>query len=94
MYKDVDKLRHGPVWNLYEINIQDQTNGKSKPRVQYLVTRNIVHVIRDMMANPAFRDVMRFAPETHWTSEAKTERIFDNMWSANWWARMQVSLTD
>ncbi|KAG9091276.1 hypothetical protein FS749_016664 [Ceratobasidium sp. UAMH 11750] len=91
LYTDVDQLKHGPVWHLYEINIKN-TLDSNKPRVQYLITRNVVDVIRDMMANPAFRDLLKYAPETYWTSEAKTERVFSDMWSADWWPRMQEEL--
>ncbi|KAG8730829.1 hypothetical protein FRC10_002340, partial [Ceratobasidium sp. 414] len=91
LYTDINKLRHSPIWHLYEININDQSD-PTKPRVQYLVACNIMDVIQDMMGNPAFRKPMKYTPETHWTSEAKTERIFGNMWSANWWHRMQEEL--
>ncbi|KAG9094153.1 hypothetical protein FRC06_011108, partial [Ceratobasidium sp. 370] len=91
MYTDVDQLKHGPVWHLYEINIKNMLD-PNNPCVQYLVTRNIVDVVRDMMANPVFRDLLKYAPETYWTSEAKTERVFGDMWSARWWPRMQEEL--
>ncbi|KAG8729536.1 hypothetical protein FRC10_003813 [Ceratobasidium sp. 414] len=91
LYTDVDQLKHGPVWHLHEINIKNALN-PDNPRVQYLITRNIVDVVRDMMANPAFCDLLKYAPETYWTSEAKTERVFGDMWSADWWPRMQEEL--
>ncbi|KAG9090045.1 hypothetical protein FRC06_001241, partial [Ceratobasidium sp. 370] len=91
LYADVDKLRHGPAWHLYEIHVenkQDPTN----PRIQYLVKRDIVDIVRDMMANPAFRDLLRYAPVTYWTTEEKTKRVIGDMWSADWWPRMQEEL--
>ncbi|KAG9075124.1 hypothetical protein FRC06_010257, partial [Ceratobasidium sp. 370] len=57
LYADVDRLKHGPVWHLYEINIKNALN-LDNPCVQYLITRNIIDVIQDMMANPAFRDLL------------------------------------
>ncbi|KAG8737181.1 hypothetical protein FRC10_008489 [Ceratobasidium sp. 414] len=91
LYTDVDQLKHGPVWHLYEINIKNMLN-PDNPHVQYLVMRNIVNVVRDMMANPAFHDLLKYAPETYWTSEEKTERVFGDMWSVDWWPRMQEEL--
>ncbi|KAF8597217.1 hypothetical protein BDV93DRAFT_479616 [Ceratobasidium sp. AG-I] len=35
---------------------------------------------------------MRYAPERHWSSSKRTTRVYDEMWSGNWWWRMQVSL--
>ncbi|KAG9092814.1 hypothetical protein FRC06_011782, partial [Ceratobasidium sp. 370] len=90
LYTDVDQLKHGPVWHLYKINIKN-TLDPNNLRVQYLVTCNIVDVVQDMMANPAFRELLKYALETYWTSEAKTERVFSDMSSADWWPRMQVS---
>lgn len=49
---------------MYELNIKDQT-GQTEPRIQYLLTRNVIDVIRDMMGNPAFRDLLVYAPERH-----------------------------
>ncbi|KAG8721715.1 hypothetical protein FRC08_010851 [Ceratobasidium sp. 394] len=91
LYTDIDKLKHGPVWHLYEIHVKNQLDA-TKPRIQYLVTRDIVDVVRDMMGNPVFRDLLTYAPVTYWTSEEKTERVIGNMWSADWWPRMQEEL--
>ncbi|KAG9093709.1 hypothetical protein FRC06_011403 [Ceratobasidium sp. 370] len=91
LYTDVDKLRHGPAWHLYKIHVenkQDPTN----PCIQYLVKCDIVDIVRDMMANLAFQDLLRYAPVTYWTTEEKTERAIGDMWSADWWPRMQEEL--
>ncbi|CAE6409810.1 unnamed protein product [Rhizoctonia solani] len=64
MLKDLDKLRHGPDWDMYTIVIQEK-NGVTRP--EYLFGRNIIDVIRSLLANPAFKNLLRFAPERHWT---------------------------
>ncbi|KAG9088496.1 hypothetical protein FRC06_001996, partial [Ceratobasidium sp. 370] len=62
---DINKLPHGPGWEVYEIitKVAGQADTQS-----YLFTRNIVDVVCDIMANPAFKEFMRYVPERHWTT--------------------------
>ncbi|KAG9127155.1 hypothetical protein FRC07_000413 [Ceratobasidium sp. 392] len=87
LHDDIDKLKHGPEWLVTDINIPEP-DGQGA-RTQYLVNRPVVHVIRELMANPLFRKRMKFAPEKHWTSSKKKNCSFSNMWTANYWRRMQ-----
>ncbi|KAG8727958.1 hypothetical protein FRC10_005441, partial [Ceratobasidium sp. 414] len=84
--EDHDKLPHGPGWEVYKIvtKMAGQANKKS-----YLFTRNIVEVALDIMANPAFKDHMCYTPQHHWTTADRQSRVYDNLWSANWWWRTQ-----
>jgi hypothetical protein len=81
MHADIDSLRHGPEWSIREINIMD---GGQKPCVQYLLSRPIISVIREMLANPTFEGTMKWAPEHHYTSKDKTNRVYNNMWASDW----------
>ncbi|QRV92599.1 hypothetical protein RhiJN_20617 [Ceratobasidium sp. AG-Ba] len=88
LYGDVDRLQHGPEWELYEINVLHKNN----PRVQYLMMRDIEHVIRDIIANPAFREDLIYALVRVWTTPEKKERVYGDMWTADWWWNMQIRL--
>ncbi|QRV92934.1 hypothetical protein RhiJN_20952 [Ceratobasidium sp. AG-Ba] len=88
LYKDVDNLVHGAKWHLFDVNVEHSTH----PRVQYLVTRDITHVLRDMMANPEFRDDLVYAPVQVFTGPDKKNRVWGDMWTGKWWWRMQVKL--
>ncbi|QRV91332.1 hypothetical protein RhiJN_19350 [Ceratobasidium sp. AG-Ba] len=88
LYGDVDRLQHGPEWELYEINVLHKNN----PRVQYLMMRDIEHVIRDIISNPAFREDLVYAPVRVWTTPEKKERVYGDMWTADWWWNMQIRL--
>jgi hypothetical protein len=73
---------------VHEIEIHDG----QRPRVQYLFARNIIKVVRELIGNPAFQEYMQYAPEKQWTTEEKLVRVFSDMWTADWWWRMQVSV--
>ncbi|KAG9093019.1 hypothetical protein FS749_015246 [Ceratobasidium sp. UAMH 11750] len=49
MLADVDKLAHGPDFELSDFDVFD---GR-QPRPQYMVLRDIIHVMRDVFANPS-----------------------------------------
>lgn len=54
--------------------------------------RDPVACIKELMSNPAFREHMAYAPErVYGTKEGHEEsRIFDEMWTAEWWWKLQV----
>lgn len=54
--------------------------------------RNPVDCVKELMGNPAFREYMSYAPEIVHTDAAQTNRVFDEMWTADWWAEIQVRL--
>ncbi|KAG8727038.1 hypothetical protein FRC10_006493, partial [Ceratobasidium sp. 414] len=91
LMEDLDKLPHGPQWDVYEIvtKMAGQANKKL-----YLFTRNIMEVVLNIMANPAFKDYIRYAPQRHWTTADRQSRVYDNPWSANWWWRTQMRIPD
>ena len=44
--------------------------------------RNPVDCIKELFGNPAFRNVMRYAPEHHFADKEGKNRIYDEMWTA------------
>ncbi|KAG8722468.1 hypothetical protein FRC09_006235 [Ceratobasidium sp. 395] len=85
MHDDIDKLRHGPEFALYDINVT--VKGKARP--QFMVSRHIVQVLRDIFANPAHKKNFKAAPERHYLSRRKDQRVYSDANSANWWWRAQ-----
>ncbi|KAF8593929.1 hypothetical protein BDV93DRAFT_424315, partial [Ceratobasidium sp. AG-I] len=53
--------------------------------------RDILKVVRELIGARRFRDCMQYAPERHWVSLDCDRRVYDEMWSGDWWWRMQVS---
>ncbi|KAG8728145.1 hypothetical protein FRC11_011727, partial [Ceratobasidium sp. 423] len=85
LLKAIDKLPRGPKWKTASISA-----GKGRfKRTCLLYYRDILEVIRELIGARRFKDVMHYAPERHWTSDRRTHRIYDEMWSGDWWWRMQ-----
>jgi Plavaka transposase len=42
------------------------------------------------MGNPAFADIMHFAPEKIYTDPEREDRQYDKMWTGDWWWNTQV----
>lgn len=54
--------------------------------------RDPVECIKELMGNPAFKDQMAYVPERVYADSAGSNRIYDEMWTADWWYDTQVSL--
>jgi hypothetical protein len=48
--------------------------------------RNPVKCVRELVGNPAFHEIISYLPERAYTDKAGTNRIYDKMWTGNWWA--------
>jgi hypothetical protein len=89
LVKDIDALPHGPSWDTATIDIGE---GMHK-RTHVVFKRNIIEVVKELIGNIRFKGFMRYAPERHWTSHRRRYRVYDEMWSGNWWWRTQVSIS-
>lgn len=52
--------------------------------------RDPVECVQELIGNPAFLESMSFAPETVYEDEGGKTRVFDEMWTGDWWWEMQV----
>ncbi|KAG8731844.1 hypothetical protein FRC10_001428 [Ceratobasidium sp. 414] len=85
------RLPTGPGWRTYEINTQVPNYGKYN---SYLFTRDIVDVVCDIMADRGFDGDTHYGPKRYYTDEDRKNRVYGNVWSANWWWRMQLRIPD
>jgi len=61
------------------------------PEQLELWRRDPVECVRELMGNPAFKDVLKYAPEKHFTDVEGRYHVYDEMWMANWWWDTQVN---
>jgi len=47
----------------------------------------------ELLGNPAFKNHIKCAPERKYKDAEGKIRVFDEMWTADWWWDTQVSLT-
>lgn len=56
-----------------------------------LYWREPIAIVQYLVANPQLREGMQFAPVKVFEEEdGKQKRIFSEMWTGEWWWRMQV----
>jgi len=52
--------------------------------------RDPVECVKELLGNPALKDHMKYAPEQVYEDVEGKTRVFDEMWTANWWWDTQV----
>ncbi|KAF8179782.1 hypothetical protein K438DRAFT_2172963 [Mycena galopus ATCC 62051] len=93
----IDKLPTGPDWSCEIVTVvgnkHDETDKMMSEELE-LWMRDPVECIKELMSNPAFKDHMAYAPEKVYSSPEGEEksRILDEMWTADWWWKIQASL--
>ncbi|QRV99715.1 hypothetical protein RhiJN_27734 [Ceratobasidium sp. AG-Ba] len=83
--QEVNRLPHGPKWCRETIIVV----GDEYNEILDLWKRDIIEMIRYLLSDPRFIPHTRFAPERHYDSERRGNRVYDEMWSGQWWWRMQ-----
>ncbi|KAJ7050865.1 hypothetical protein C8F01DRAFT_1343437 [Mycena amicta] len=81
-YAKIDSLPTGPKWGCEMLTIVGDTkDGDGKPIVEELEfwRRDALECIKDLMANPAFKKHMHYAPEHVYRDEACTNREYSEM---------------
>jgi hypothetical protein len=51
---------------------------------------DIIQVIKQLIGNPAFAEHMAYAPEHVFKDAKGTIRCYDEMWTGDWWWKIQV----
>jgi len=92
--KRVDSLYTGPGWTCETINVEGDVvgeDGTMKRETVELWRRDPVECVEELIGNPALREMMAYVPERA-DADAKGEnRIYDKMWTGEWWWETQVS---
>ncbi|EJF55614.1 hypothetical protein DICSQDRAFT_73320 [Dichomitus squalens LYAD-421 SS1] len=82
----------GPEWVCDEWEVEGDLvdeNGARKTEEIKLWRRDPVECIRELLGNLVFRAFIRYAPEKLFTNHEGEERIYDEMWTADWWWDVQ-----
>lgn len=48
--------------------------------------------MKELMGNPIFKEFLEYAPQKHFKDEEGEIRVFDEMWTGDWWWNTQVTL--
>ena len=91
--KKVDQLPTGSEWHCNVVTAQGDIIGENgSPMVEDLELwyRDPVDCMRELLSSPTFKDYISFTPEHVYSDSEGRERIFDEMWTADWWWETQV----
>ena len=67
-------------------------NGQPLAEELELWSRDPVECIYELLSNPMFKDSISYVPEKVYEDSKGKTRIYDEMWTADWWWDVQVSL--
>jgi len=92
--KRIDSLYTGPAWTCETIDVEGDIvgeDGAMKRETVELWRRDPVECVEELIGNPALRDMMAYAPERAYADAKGDNRIYDELWTGDWWWETQVS---
>lgn len=94
MLDKVDSLpTDGPDWICDFVNVYgDVLDDQGNPVIEevQLWRRDPVECIKELLSNPAFKTLIKYAPEKVYRDAEGNVRVFGEAWSADWWWNLQV----
>jgi hypothetical protein len=95
----IDDLPEGVKWECEELeitgdepdleaDISGHTMHKEMLEFWY---RDPVQCVRELIGKPAFDGYLKYAPEQHFADDAGEVEVINEMWTASWWWKIQVS---
>jgi hypothetical protein len=87
-YAMVDALERGPGWSEEEVNVTTPEGSES-----FIVCkRDPVNIVRHLLGLVCLRTHLHYGPERHTTVTVNSVRVrvYSEMWTGEWWWRMQV----
>ncbi|KAJ6454809.1 hypothetical protein C8R45DRAFT_1188877 [Mycena sanguinolenta] len=93
--ESIDRLPIGAGWQIKHIPVTGDIcddNGKPMTETAELWFRDPVDCVRELIGNPAFKDVMDYAPMRLFLDAEGKEEFIKEMSSAGWWWKMQLRL--
>lgn len=91
----IDSLPQAARFDLLKITMTGDVLTEKKERATEeleLWMRNPVHLMQEIMANPAFRDVLALEPCKLYQDSSMQVRILAGAETADWWSDIQVKL--
>ncbi|KAG8702241.1 hypothetical protein FRC09_004848 [Ceratobasidium sp. 395] len=76
LLEDIDKLPHGPVWDVFDIDLNERAQRAPRKHTSYLFMRWITDTFRNLISNLAFKDEIQYAPVKLWTAEDRKCRVY------------------
>ncbi|KAF7377221.1 hypothetical protein MSAN_00142000 [Mycena sanguinolenta] len=99
-FEKIDSLPGGAKWSCKILDVKgdlpdlekDPTGATKRHEQCELWWRDPVECVKELIGNPIFRDVMRYAPEKLYADPGEQVEIVNEMWTASWWSEIQKRL--
>jgi len=94
LLKKIERLPRGPEWTCDVFEVKGDQLGEDGKRATQeieLWRRNPVECIRELIGNPLFREKLRYGPQLKFLDAEGKVRVYDEMWTGDWWWNTQVS---
>jgi Plavaka transposase len=94
LFKQIDALPTGAKWDYQSVTITGHVLDENGTPLQddfELWSRDPVECIKQLISNPSFDGHISYVPERVYRDNAGGSRIYDEMWTSDWWWDVQVS---
>ncbi|KAF7378421.1 hypothetical protein MSAN_00268700 [Mycena sanguinolenta] len=99
-FEKIDSLPGGAKWSCKILDVKgdlpdlekDPTGATKRHEQCELWWRDPVECVKELIGNPIFREIMRYAPEKLYADPGKQVEIVNEMWRASWWWEIQKRL--
>jgi hypothetical protein len=88
LHQVVDSIPPRAQWKTRQLWYKSDPNDKHT-----IYHRNPCDVISSLLGNPAFANDIVYRPKKIFTNSSKTARIYNEMWTGDWWHSVQVSIS-
>jgi hypothetical protein len=85
LHQIIDQIPERAVWATKTLSFPD------RPDEKYTIRhRDPLEAIRSLLGNPAHAKDIVYVPKQIFSSNKKDNRVFNEMWTGQWWAAAQV----
>jgi hypothetical protein len=91
--KKIDELPIGPEWKCQIIDVKgDRHDEDGNPMQEQLELwhRDPIECVEGLIGNPAYQKFISYVPEHVYVDCEGKVRVFDELWTADWWWDTQV----
>lgn len=89
-----DQLPSVPQWSSKTIRVNGKAT-RADGQVDFeeveMWKRDPVCLVQEILENPELQNEIRYKPFKLYTDNEKTERIYNEMWTGDWWNEKAVS---
>jgi hypothetical protein len=95
LYKKLNSLPGGTEWQKDIVTLFGNRHNRYGKRPQEKLEvwfRDPVAIVKDLLRNPNFAELLVYEPRETYLDETLAERVYHEMWTGDWWMNIQVSI--